>query len=438
MKKYRIPFSVFLFITLLTTVSCEKRSDDSTTVVPEVSIQITECSYNSVTFTVTPSGASKCAYLIIKDGEEIPDSESILENGTAINADRKTTCLAEGLSEDCSYSIFAAVANMDETAVTSEQFRTEVSPYDIDFTAIYLGGEYYGDWLGFGNDNFYVILSDKGMDENGKEYPGGNFLIIDLYSPLVSDTSNPAPSAGEYNADSSDEEFSINCGYSYYYGTDSEGTVCGKVNLSGGSLRISEKDKLYTIEADFTLDDGQRVHCKYEGPFVLPAYNEGNNRLPIIENDIKTIFTGAGATNYGNSNGACNIAVLLWDMEENPATGNLIAPGHVLKLDLMTDSANGMIEPGEYTVDEYGTFSPFTYIEGSIIEFYGIELPVGTYIRHYGEDGNVDGYGFVNSGKVTIGKNDNGYNFDIHLEMAGGYTLEATYSGEITITDEVQ
>lgn len=435
---YRLFFVPLAALTL--SVSCEKQP------VPEpdpeqqlaVKVEVTEFSYNSVKFTVTPENATQCSYLIIGEGETAPTAEQIFENGVLVNAGKASTHTIEDLEQSTSYSIFAAASDGSTSEVASTDFTTGESPYDIDFKASYLGGEYYGDWLGFGNDNFYIILSDAGFNEDDTENPDGQFLIIDLYSPIATDQNNPVPSTGDYDANSTDQEFSINCGYSYYYYTDAEGTVCGKINLAGGKLSISERDMLYTLEAEFTLEDGRSVHCKYEGPFVLPAYNENNDRLPLLETDINTTFTGASATNYGNEYGASNIAVVFWDMEENESTGNLVAPGHLFKLDLMTDLTDGSIDPGQYVVDAYGTFEPFTYIEGSIIEFYGIELPVGSYIQHYAEDGTVDGYGFVNSGTVDVTRENGVYTFALHLEMVGGYSLEATYTGGITIIDGQQ
>lgn len=429
--------SLFVLMTALTiAVSCEKQQDS----VQQLSVktEVTSVSYNSVKFTVTPENATQCSYLIVGQDETVPTAEQIFESGVQINAEKASTHTIEDLEQNTVYYVFAAVSNGSASEVTSAEFTTEECPYDIDFNAEYLGGEYYGDWLEFGNDNFYIILSDVGFNEEDTENPDGQFLTIDLYSPLASDQNNPTPSTGNYDANSTDEEFSINCGYSYYYTTDSEGAVSDKVYLSGGSFSISVKDLLYTLEAEFTLEDGRTLHCKYEGPFVLPAYNEDNDKLPRIENDINTVFSGASATNYGNKYGSDNIAVLFWDMEEDENSGDLVAPGYIFKLDLMTELEDGGIAPGQYAVDAYGTFDPFTYIEGSIIEFYGIELPVGSYVQHYGEDGTVDGYGFVNSGTVDVTCENGKYTFTLHLEMAGGYSLEATYNGEIAISNEQQ
>lgn len=402
-----------------------------------VAVTVTKADHNSVEFTIEPENAMQCAYIIVRDGEDIPSAEEILETGNEADAASPSSHRQEGLDSDCLYTIAAAVRGETDTVLATESFRTETSPYDVDFTAYYLDGEFYGDWLGFGNDNFYIILSDAGFNEDEAENPDGNFLIIDLYSPFAEDQDNPAPAPGEYEANSSDEEFSINCGYSYYYYTDPSGEICGKTNFAGGNLKIKKVDRLYTIICDFTLKDGKTVHCEYEGPFVLPDYNDDSD-IPMIGNDINTVFTGASATNYGNDFGAYNVAVLLWDMKENSSTGNLIAPGHLLKLDLMTDLTDGNIAPGKYEVDAYGTSAPFTYLEGSIMDFYGIHIPVGTYIQYYNEEGEVDGYGFINGGTVDIEKDGNGYKFSISLVMNGEYTLEATYSGELEMTDGQQ
>lgn len=404
---------------------------------PTATVTVTDKDYNSVEFTIKPENALQCAYMIIKEGDREPSAEEILETGTAADASGAGSYREKNLASDCGYNITVAVRGETETVTVTESFRTEVSPYDVDFTAYYLGGEFYGDWLDFGNDNFYIQLSDVGVNENGTDNPDGNFLLIDLYSPFAEDQNNPAPAPGEYKANSTDQEFSINCGYSYYYYTDHAGEICGKTNLAGGTMVIKKVDLVYKVTADFTLADGQTVHCEYEGPFVLPAYND-NSDIPMIENSISTTFKGASAVNYGNDFGAYNVAVLLWDMEENTSTGNLIAPGHLLKLDLMTDFADGNITPGEYEIDAYGTNAPFTYLEGSIMDFYGIHIPVGTYIQYYNSEGEVDGYGFINGGTVNIQKDGNGYKFDLKLTMNGEYTLEATFAGELEMTYDQQ
>lgn len=426
--------SLFVLVAALTfAFSCKKQADF---VQPSVKVEVSETSYNSVKFTLTPENATQCSYLLTGKEESAPTAEQIFEKGVQVNADKASTRTIEDLEQNTGYIIYAAAGNGTTSVVASAEFATGESPYDIDFKATDLAGEFRGDWLDFGNDNFYIILSDVGFNEDDAPNPNGNFLIIDLYSPIATDQNNPVPFTGTYDANSSDEEYSINCDFSYYYYTDAEGIECGRINLGGGKFYISEKDMLYTLEADFTLQDGRAVHCKYEGPFVLPAYDEESNKLPRLETDINTTFTGANATNYGNEYGAYNVAVIFWDMKVNESTGNLIAPGYVFKLDLMTDFTDGGIDPGQYVVDAYGTFDPFTYIEGSIIDFYGIELPVGSYVQHYNEDASVDGYGFVNSGTVDVTRDNGVYTFDFNLEMAGGYTLKATYTGEIAIADE--
>ncbi len=83
---------------------------------------------------------------------------------------------------------------------------------------------YYGDKFTPGAaDNFYLYLSDKGLDEYGFEQGGGTYYTFDLYTELTEDMSLPH---GTYTWDANESlaPGTINRYYTKYYVWNDEGT----------------------------------------------------------------------------------------------------------------------------------------------------------------------------------------------------------------------
>lgn len=409
--------------------SCEKGKE---TPPPSLNIGVSEIAYNSAKLSFEPENASECAYLLIQKDDAIPTEQEILSDGQKLNAGMPSSFTVTGLQENMTYVVAAVASDGERTSgIVTEEFTTTVSPYDIDLVLTELDGEFYGDWLGLGNDNFYLVLSDIGLDEFGSKKPNGTYLTIDLYSPTVENQDNPIPATGEYTADSSDEEYSINGGYTFYCQTDANGDYAiENLYVSGGTLTLSRKDLIYTLDAVFEMEDGQILHCRYEGPMYLPSYEEENDKLPLLDEDINTAFKNASATNNGNKYGPYNVSIVFSDMEYN-SDGKLLPPGNVFKAELMTSLTDGRIDSGEYKADPDGENLPFTFTTGLILDFYGIELPTGTYVQNYDEEGKIKGYGFIDDGTITVTDTGSTYEISLDLKMQGGHTLKASYSGEI-------
>lgn len=101
---------------------------------PSVSVEAGEATASSISFTITPANASKCAYVVLEEGETVPSADEILTNGTAADASSATEVTEEGLNASTSYSVVAAVSGeKGATATASASIKTAEEPAGIIF-----------------------------------------------------------------------------------------------------------------------------------------------------------------------------------------------------------------------------------------------------------------------------------------------------------------
>lgn len=110
---------------------------------------------------------------------------------------------------------------------------------DRELTLDYAYAVYYGDkFTPDTADNFYLYLSDKGLDEYGFEQAGGIYYAFDLYTECVEDMVLPY---GTYAWDANDSlaAGTVSAYYTTYYSVNNEGT--------------GYNDKIYPTEATVTV-----------------------------------------------------------------------------------------------------------------------------------------------------------------------------------------
>jgi len=95
-------------------------------VIPSVAVVKGAVTDSSATFTVTPTDAEKCAYVVVKKGETVPDAATILADGTAAAADKASEVTVEELADNTEYIFAVAVSHGQQTGEVSETaFKTE-------------------------------------------------------------------------------------------------------------------------------------------------------------------------------------------------------------------------------------------------------------------------------------------------------------------------
>ena len=104
---------------------------------------------------------------------------------------------------------------------------------EVDMVAECFEAEYYGTQYST-THNYYVLLSDKGFDENGMLLPGGYYFKIDLFGvePVIDEEGYLHIPQGTYNLDDNGDNADWEIGYLWSF--------CMKMNEQGGGYEFRE------------------------------------------------------------------------------------------------------------------------------------------------------------------------------------------------------
>jgi len=91
--------------------SCNDDDDNGPAVTPAVTLTAGVATENSVSFTVSPADAEKCAYICVeKTSDALPAAAAILTEGTTVAADKDSQITVSDLTPNTTYVIAAAVS----------------------------------------------------------------------------------------------------------------------------------------------------------------------------------------------------------------------------------------------------------------------------------------------------------------------------------------
>lgn len=164
------------------------------------------------------------------------------ESGKLVVTEELTTFIGvvEGETFIVKFSGEHVIANVTPKPMDDRELKVEKA-YAI----------YYGDKFTPGQaDNFYLYLSDKGLDEYGFEQAGGIYYAFDLYTECVEDMVLPY---GAYAWDANDSlaAGTVSAYYTTYYSVNNEGT--------------GYNDKIYPTEATVTVSaDGIKAEVWFD------------------------------------------------------------------------------------------------------------------------------------------------------------------------------
>lgn len=94
-----------------------------TTLIPEMKLTLAEVKVNpnSFIFSISPVNASKVAYVVLSEGESLPEASAVLENGIEVAADAVSECVVMDLEQETSYKVVAAALDLaGKNAMLSE------------------------------------------------------------------------------------------------------------------------------------------------------------------------------------------------------------------------------------------------------------------------------------------------------------------------------
>ena len=350
----------------------------------------------------------------------------------------EATCEADwvtdlAVAEDITFTVVANEADARETKVVvtygdksfevavkqAAKQNDEPEPENgIKFVATYLQGDYYGDEYSPGVGNYFVYLSDLGIDEEGYASAGGTYYRLDLYGPMFEGEGEVSLPVGTYNFDANDTMgmWTIGNYYSAYIVFDEYGNC-----TTGESGAHFTAATLVVTETGLTLTatiDGQEHTVTYEGKGdfvdytaeVTPSEFEANYAYAFYYGDQYTPGT------------ADNFYFFFSDLgvDEN---GWELPNGTYYRFDLYTeiiDTTNGIYIPeGTYTYDcldsmQVGTFS---------------DINSAYYIM---DDSGWDYVVNSSLGEGSITFTEGGVRAEVLVE---GATHIITYEGDITFID---
>lgn len=123
MRKFRLlAFAMAYTVLSLSLYSCNDPGEVHKE--PAVILEKEAVYATSLTFTIRPADAQKCAWVCVAAGTEIPTAARILSDGTGADAIKESTVTASGLEPATEYVIVAAVSGKGGTAVSEKLIMT--------------------------------------------------------------------------------------------------------------------------------------------------------------------------------------------------------------------------------------------------------------------------------------------------------------------------
>ena len=247
-------FSI-LFLASLVMVACEKPSqqtNDASVTVNTESVEFTaEGGEAEVNVTIEGGAGSK---LSVKEDASWLDAKV---NGSVINltATANTTANVREVVVTVKYESAEATFTVKQTG----------SEYDVVFNAKRFEGIYFGTEYS-AMHNYYIILSDVGVNTDASAKANGKYYYFDMYRNIKADEMNPVLPDGEYKFDTTnsyaDKTFSDE--NSWYAVTGADGNVTESASFKEATVTV----KNGKFSAIIVMEDDTTHYVSYEGDLV--------------------------------------------------------------------------------------------------------------------------------------------------------------------------
>lgn len=427
---------------------------------PSVSITPDEVSATHIAFTLTPSHADRCGYLVVAADGSLPDAAAVLRDGFPADASAPSGHTVGELMPGTDYVVVAAVSQDGIYGpTTSHSFTTASGPQlpgleadatDCVFTYVERSN-YFGDLWGKNTGWFVYGLRDCTPDENG-DYPTGTAeLCFELHADLAASEGGVLP-AGTYRVgdrivpgaclpgrilEVNDDSYVADV---TYYACDGQWGI-----VEGGTVTIEKAADGYRAAFDFTTVDGHRVTASYAGSLVADSSEPVDpDATSTLGDDYAIRFAQGEGTKvtayyYGYDK---DLLADLWSVYMEPQRKEMDAEGFMM--DLLVDPAFGFEggfpagtadEPHEYGVSYYG--EPGHYLPGEydadrvmIHSWY-----LGGYVAGPDDAWLVTRYAAVKMGYIYVSRTDDTYTVTLEYSDENWHTVTGTWSGPVTAED---
>lgn len=244
MKRFYI-FTMSVLTAAVALIGCSKSNE--TAGEPAVSAELISATTKTLTFSITPVNAVKCAWMVLASDANIPNAETILAEGVPAHANEASNVTESGLSAFTSYNFVVAVANADKkVSFYSLEAKTEDVP-EVEFDSNRATGRKYGGSV----TNFGITFNTEfdGVDHQ---------LSLDVYDFENSGALCLKP--GTYTVTDAHEGKTIGKEYSNILIDNNQ------YSLESGSVVVTlNEDKTYSI--DFRFITNNPAEASFHGVF---------------------------------------------------------------------------------------------------------------------------------------------------------------------------
>ena len=287
---------------------------------------------------------------------------------------------------------------------------------DVEFSASYINGYYYGEKYGAGADRYAFFLSDQGLNNGGQAYTNGTYYYIDCFSPANKSLTLPL---GTYTFDKS------NTGKPFTINSENSQLIITGESVESTEAKYMTDAKMVVTANKVVLEatiDGQLHKVTFYGSLELedvsgenPDNGEDNKdditdgqdgqAQSTLEGDRHVTFDGEHRAKWGYEGDYWNTGYSNYTIYLMNKSGGYVY-GDTLQFDLITDnnSTNGQFA-GKYTISD--TPGKMVMMAGFTNKY---AQAVGSWFYEYG-GGSASGYknyAMIKSGSAEFIDNGNG------------------------------
>lgn len=440
--KFNLLHSAFLLCAMIV-LPLSSCSDDETFSGdgPAVTISRVSAGAHSLTFSVEPSGADECAWLVVKSGEAVPDAAAVLSGGKRTDAAKRSEVTADGLDAGTEYTVVAAVQGYGKTAVSTLDMSTEQGGS----AGLNLEEAVYSTGNAVGTGSYQLIFSQGRIGADGYPVNIGDMLItMDLFNELDADPMNAVLPEGEYTASNGMGAFKWAPSNSFILiRTEAGADGLTPVPIVDGTVNVSRSGNDYTVSLDVVLYTDDALKAAYVGPIVFVQGNTG--AYDNFTGDMTLEFQTATSRYYGNwFRPFCDDLELNFRITEKDGDNN-VTNEYLLTMPVyMHKLANPKVTPvplenGTYRVSPTPmvalTSLPMTLEPGELYDFMGDLLPVGTYLLQTDHQSGKQKIGFVKEGTMSVQGSGRDYTIGFDFRTDNGIKIKGTFSGDPKISN---
>ena len=290
-------FLLLLAVAAVSFVGCNTKGEEvkpKVIITPSVNAVEFEAEGGTKTITFVLKNAGDGSATVVEDAAWL---EATIENQTLkLTAEANTSTEEREAKVKITYQAAFAV-------ITVKQKGNENGEYDVVFKAKRFEGIYFGNEYS-DVPNYYVILSDIGVANDGSPKANGTYYFFDMYNKVVADDACPILPNGEYKFDITnsyaDKTFTVEG--SWYAVMDAEGDYATSAGFKAAAITV--EDGKFTASIEF--NSGEKHLVTFEGELQTTI----GHILSTFTEDVEFNVEGATFTAvcYGdvNENGQQN------------------------------------------------------------------------------------------------------------------------------------